>query len=42
MKKEYLKPDVEVISLMPKEEIASNDDLIDGEPGVESSVFPIN
>ena len=39
MKKEYLKPEVEVISLMPKEEIANGDDLLDGEIGVESSPF---
>ena len=41
MKKEYLKPEVEVISLMPKEEIASGDDFVDGETGLESSVFPM-
>ncbi len=33
---EYQKPDVEIISLLAQEEI-TNDDVIGGEPGVESS-----
>ena len=37
MKKEYIKPEVEVISLIATEEITS--DIIDGEPGEESSIF---
>lgn len=42
MKKEYLRPEMEVISLMPREEITSGDDVIDGEIGLESSIFPID
>ena len=38
MEKEYQKPEVEVISLVVEEPIAS-DDFIDGEMGLESSIF---
>ena len=44
MKKEYQKPDVDFVSLIAKEEITSgsytkNDDWVDGEIGLESSIF---
>lgn len=39
MKKEYEKPEVELISLVTEEGIASDDDVIDGEMGLESSIF---
>ena len=38
MKKDYLKPDVEWISLLAKETVAT-DEIIDGETGSESSEF---
>lgn len=38
MKKEYSKPEVEIISLQAQEPIT--DDLLDGEMGDESSIFP--
>ena len=38
MKKEYQKPDVEFVSLVAQEEITS-DDYVDGEMGLESSIF---
>ena len=39
--KEYLKPEVEYISLQAKEAITAEDedDLVDGELGLESSIF---
>ena len=39
--KEYLKPEAEYISLVATEEITTgdDDDFVDGEIGVESSVF---
>ena len=39
MKKDYQKPEVELISLQPQEEITNGDELIDGEQGLESSIF---
>lgn len=41
MKKEYLKPEVEKISLVTEEKITTEggDDLVDGEMGLESSIF---
>ncbi len=39
MKREYEKPEVEVISLVTQEEITGGDDLVDGEMGLESSIF---
>lgn len=38
MKKEYEKPFVEVLSLISKENI-TNDEILDGEMGAESSMF---
>lgn len=38
MKKDYQKPDVEFVSLIAQEEITS-DDYVEGEMGVESSIF---
>ena len=37
--KEYLKPEVEIISLQAQEEITTGDDLLDGDLGLESSIF---
>lgn len=38
--KEYLKPEVEIISLQAQEEITTGDDeLLEGETGLESSIF---
>ena len=38
--KEYIKPEVEFISLQAQENITSDDDeLLDGEMGLESSIF---
>lgn len=39
MKKEYQKPEVNMISLSAQERIAEGDELIDGEVGLESSIF---
>ena len=39
MKKEYVKPEVEVISLIAEEAITNDDGLLDGEMGTESSIF---
>ena len=41
MKKDYQKPEVELISLTAKEQIAleTGDDFVDGEMGTESSIF---
>jgi len=40
MKKEYLKPEVELVSLVIEEAITTEgDDVVDGEVGVESSIF---
>lgn len=36
--KEYQKPEFEIINLVAQEKI-TNDDYIDGELGVESSIF---
>ena len=38
MKKEYLKPEVEYVSFVSKENITS--DLVDGSMGLEDSIFP--
>lgn len=35
---EYQKPEVEEVSLITEEEVTGN--VIDGKPGVESSIFP--
>ncbi len=37
--KEYVKPEVEFISLQAKEDITVDDELLDGEQGLESSIF---
>ena len=43
--KDYMKPEMELISLLVKETITgdiegySSDNVIDGEPGVASSIF---
>lgn len=37
--KEYLKPEAEYISLVAEEVITSDDGLLDGEQGLESSIF---
>ena len=37
MKKEYQKPEAELISLVSEEAIT--DDVVDGEMGLESSIF---
>ncbi len=37
MKKTYLEPDVEFISLVPKDAITANDDYVDGDMGLDSS-----
>lgn len=42
MKKEYQKPEVAYISLLAEEEITTSvvsDDIVDGEMGLESSIF---
>ena len=40
MKKEYIKPEVELVSLMATESITDNEEgLLDGELGLESSEF---
>jgi len=39
MKKEYMKPDVEIVSLRVEEAITTEDDWVDGEIGVESTDF---
>ncbi len=39
MKKEYEKPEVEKVSLIIEEAIANDDDWVDGEIGLESSIF---
>lgn len=39
MKKEYLKPEVELVSLTAAEHITTGDDSLDGEMGVGSSEF---
>ena len=39
MKKEYMKPEVEVVSLVIEETITTSDDFVDGEMGEESSIF---
>lgn len=38
MKKEYIKPEAELVSLVATEAI-TGDDIIDGETGVDSSIF---
>ena len=38
MKKEYLKPEIEYIDLTVSE-VITDDDLVDGEMGIESSIF---
>lgn len=38
MNKDYLKPDVEYVSLVAREEVTT-DDLVEGEVGIESSSF---
>lgn len=37
--KEYLKPEAEYISLVAEEEITAENDIVDGEMGLESSIF---
>ncbi len=37
--KEYIKPEVEFISLQAQEDITAGDDLVDGDLDVESSFF---
>ena len=37
--KDYQKPEVVIISLQAQEEITTGDELIDGELGLESSIF---
>ena len=37
--KEYLKPEAEYISLVAEEEITADGDIVDGEMGLESSIF---
>lgn len=37
--KEYLKPELELISLVAQENITDDDGIIDGEVGLESSDF---
>lgn len=37
--KDYQKPEVDIISLQAQEEITNGDGLIDGELGLESSIF---
>ena len=39
MKKDYQKPEVEFISLEAQEAITAGDDVVDGEIGLESSIF---
>lgn len=39
MKKEYERPLVEILSLITKEPI-TDDELLDGETGLASSIFP--
>ena len=44
MKKDYQKPEAELISLIPEEQITlgltkAGGDIIDGEMGTESSIF---
>ncbi len=39
MKKEYEKPEVIIVSLDIQERIADGDGFIDGEIGLESSIF---
>lgn len=39
MKKEYQKPEMEIVSLVAEEEIASSRDIIEGDTDVESSIF---
>lgn len=43
MKKDYQKPEAELISLVPEEQItvnlAAEGGIIDGQPGVESSLW---
>jgi len=39
MKKEYITPDVELVSLIAAEAITSGEDLGDGEMTDESSIF---
>ncbi len=39
MKKEYEKPEVEEVTLVTEEAVTANDDWVDGEMGLESSIF---
>ena len=39
MKKEYIKPEAELVSLVATEAITDDDDSIDGETGLESSIW---
>lgn len=39
MKKEYQKPEVTMISLRAQERIMAEDEMVDGETGLESSIF---
>lgn len=38
--KEYLKPEAEYISLVAEEAITTEGEIVDGEMGLESSLFP--
>lgn len=37
--KDYQKPEFELINLVAQEKITSGDGVVDGETGVESSIF---
>ena len=39
MKKEYEKPELIEVTLVTEENITANDDWVDGEMGLESSIF---
>ena len=39
MKKDYQKPEVEMISLVTTEKVTGDDDYVDGEMGLESSIW---
>ncbi len=39
MKKEYEKPELIEVSLVTEEDITTNTDWVDGEMGLESSIF---
>ena len=39
MKQDYQKPEVEYVSLVAQEEITSNNDAVDGDMTLESSIW---